>query len=273
METKIIDIDKKLCVLDPNNPRTSFEDGEIESLTESIETQGQLEAVTVEQLSKKQFMITEGHKRLAAIMKSKKVNTIRAVVEDKLTPEQKLMKQITIDIHRNNWSVADRDKAWKRLWDMGKYTPQSFATKISISLTTAISFVDRMSLGNDFIKKIDNVSALNIMETKKIADVKTRKKVLEYCHKEELTRKNIRELATVSQKVSSKVLNEVLSNKITIADASNMIGLNSDDQDRALISTKGLNKHKKNLKKMIKKGDIKDDNTQKIIQEIGRAHV
>jgi len=127
------------------------------------------------------------------------------------------------------------------------------------------SFIDRQSLGQDFIKKVGNVSAYNITETKRIKNQGTRKKVLEYAHKTELTRKDIRALSEVADKVSDKVLTEVLTDTISIADAKNMIGLKEEDQDRALITTKGLNQHKKSIKKMLKDGNIKTENVKQVV--------
>jgi len=261
---EIKDVDKNIIVLDPKNPRSAIPNEDIDLLLDSIESSGQEEPVHLEELGKNEYLVTEGNKRVIAIQKSKKVKTVRAIIEHKLTPEERLLKQIIIDTHRKNWSMTDRDNAWKRLWDMGKYTPETFAKKLSTTKVIVDSFLDRQSLGADFIKKIPNVSAYNITETQFIKDKDKRKRVLEYAHKAELTRKDIRELASVATKVNATVLKEVFDDKISIADAKNMVGLKAEDQERALITTKGLNKHKKNLKKLIDKGDIKSEDVKQV---------
>jgi len=262
MELK--EINKKEIESDPDNPRKTFDNEEIRLLRESMEINGQKENILVEYIGPKKYIVTEGNKRLKAAMQSTKINTLNAIIETKLSPEERLLKQLLIDTHRKNFTLGDRDAAWKRLWDMGKYSIESFAKKLSTTKIIVESFIDRQSLGIDFVKKIANVSAYNITETKVIKDKTTRKRVLEYAHKTELARKDIRLLSTVAEKVSAKVLKEVLGDKITIADAKNMVGLDEDKQEQALITTKGLNKHKKHLKTMLKDGSIKTENVEKV---------
>lgn len=259
-------INKALISADPHNPRSMLDDDEVTQLQMSIETDGQQEPVHLEELAAgKSYMITEGHKRVAAIMKSKKIATVSAIVETKLSPEDRLLKQIIIDTHRKNWSLIDRDKAWKRLWDMGKYDANSFAKKISVSKEVTERFIDRMDLGVAFVSKIENVSASNIDETKRIQDKEMRKKVLAYADKKGLGRIDVRKLATAATKVSSKVIDEVIKDNISIDDANNMVGLNAYDQQQHLETTRALNKHKKSLKKMITSGDI-DVETRPLVE-------
>lgn len=253
---QIQEIDKKFIDFDPQNPRKEFDKEELETLQESIESHGQQEPVHLEELGKNSYMVSEGNKRVAAIKKSKRVGFVMAIVEKKLSPVDRLLKQIIIDSHRNNWSMSDRDVAWKRFWDMGKYNADSFAKKISVSKRTAENFIDRMGLGQEFLGKMKNISVSNIDETKKIKDVKLRKKILSYADKNELKRKDVRKLALASDKVSEEVIDSLVKDKISVDDVNNFVGLNHKEQIMALTTTKALNTHKKKLKNMIKKGDI-----------------
>lgn len=249
-------IDKKLISFDPQNPRKEFDATELEILQTSIENDGQQEPVHLEELSKSSFLVNEGNKRVAAILKSKKVTTVLAIVEKKLSPEDRLLKQIIIDTHRKNWSGTDRDLAWKRLWDMGKYTPESFAKKISITKGMAENFVDRMDLGTKFLSQMKNISTSNIDETSRIKDKELRKKILTFADKKGLTRQDIRKLTNATTKVSGSVIDSVINDKISIDDAENMVGLSEKEQKTALVTTKTMNTHKKQLKNMIKKGSV-----------------
>ena len=167
-------INKKLINFDPQNPRVDFDKNELEQLQASIEDRGQLEPVHLEELSKDSFLVNEGNMRVAAIKKSTKVDYVLAIIEKKLTDEDRLLKQIIIDTHRKNWSTFDRDKSWKKLWLMGQfhYDVDTFAKKISVTKDTVEAFVDRMNLGEEFISKMKNISASNITETKRINDIK-----------------------------------------------------------------------------------------------------
>jgi hypothetical protein len=243
-----------------------MDESEVDLLRESIEAIGQTDPVHLETLGGGRYLTTEGNKRVKAIQQSKKVQFVNAIVSDKLSPEDRLLKQVVIDSHRSNFPLDARDSAWKKLWDMGKYTPQTFAKKLSVTEIMVKSFIDRTSLGLDFVKSIPNVSAYNITETQTIKDVPTRKRVLKFAHKTELTRKGIRQLSSVANRVTPKILNEVLDEKITVADAENMIGLKAEDQDRALITTKVLNTHKKKLKTMLKDGSIFEENVKEVRQ-------
>ena len=253
---KIENIDKKFIKFDPENPRSELDDDEIALLQKSIEEEGQKEPVHLEELGKNDYMVNEGHKRVAAIIRSKNINTVSAIVEQKLSPEERLFKQIIIDTHRKNWNIADRDRAWTKLWKMGDYDVKSFAKKLSITKDIAESFVDRMDLGADFVEKIPKVSAYNITETKYIKDKNLRKKVLKHANENELARKSIRKLSKIAPQVSEKIMKEVVDNKISIDDAENLVGLDDEKQTIALETTKALNTHKKNLKKMMSDGSI-----------------
>lgn len=256
---EIQQITKGQISFDPQNPRSKFNDEEITLLTASIEEDGQQEPVHLEKLSATQYLVNEGNKRVAAILKSKKIKTVNAIVEQKLTEEQRLLKQIIIDTHRKNWGMSDRDNAWKRLWYMGNYDAKSFAKKLSTTKLIVESFLDRMELGADFVKEIENVSAYNITETSRMKDTGLRKKVLKHANKNDLGRKDIRKLANIAEKVDAEVINEVLSDKISIDDAKNMVGLNTERQKQALETTKSMNTHKKKLKKMMTDGSVKVD--------------
>jgi len=257
---KIEKINKDQICFDPNNPRSKFDEEEIELLLKSIEEDGQKEPIHLEKLSEKQYLVNEGNKRVAAIQKSKKVMIVNAIVEQKLSAEERLFKQIIIDTHRKNWKMSDRDNAWKRLWDMGKYDAKSFAKKISTTKGIVESFLDRVDLGEEFVKKIENVSAYNITETARLKNKDLRKKVLTYANKKELARRDIRKLSQLADKVDNTVLEEVFKDKISIDDAENMIGLTSERQQQALETTKTMNKHKKKLKSMLNNGQIQVEN-------------
>jgi len=252
-------IDKKQISFDPQNPRSKFDDEEIALLSASIEEDGQQEPVHLEKLSDNQYLVNEGNKRVAAILKSKSIKTVNAIVEQKLTEEQRLLKQIIIDTHRKNWSMSDRDNAWKRLWDMGKYDSKSFAKKLSTTKLIVDSFLDRMELGADFVKEIEKVSAYNITETARMKDKNLRKKVLKHANNKDLGRKDIRKLANIAEKVDKDVIDDVLKDKISIEDASNFVGLDKERQKQALETTKTMNKHKKKLKTMLTDGSVKID--------------
>lgn len=256
-------IDKNKIDLDPQNPRSKLDNDEVLALQQSIEQYGQLQVVELEDLNGR-YLVMEGNKRVKAIQNSKKVDIVRAFISKKLSSEERLLKQIIIDSHRSNFPLVARDAAWKKLFEMGKYTKESFAKKLSVTPLMVETFIDRMQLGIDFVKSIDNVSAWNITETNCIKDVKTRKDVLKYAHKSELARKDIRKLSRVVDKVSPSVLKEVLADKISIDDAQNMIGLDSKKQEQALHATKGMNKHKKQIKKMLSSGKIKTEDVVEV---------
>jgi len=256
---KIEKVDKTQISFDPQNPRSKFMEEDIDMLVKSIEDDGQQEPVHLEKLSENEFLVNEGNKRVAAILKSKIIKTVNAIIEQKLSPEQRLFKQIIIDTHRKNWGMSDRDNAWKRLWEMGKYDAISFAKKLSVTKGIVESFLDRMELGADFMEEIKNVSAYNITETARMKDKELRKKVLKHANKNELRRKDIRKLATIAEKLNKDVINDVINDKITIDDASNFVGLNEERQKQALETTKVMNNHKKKLKTMLTDGSVKTD--------------
>jgi hypothetical protein len=132
------------------------------------------------------------------------------------------------------------------------------------------NFVDRMNLGEEFLGRMKNISTSNIDETRSIKDVKLRKKVLTYADKQGLTRQDVRKLASVSQKVSEEVLEDLTKGKISIDDADNMKNMTPKQQSMALLTTKTLNTHKKKLKTMI--GQVKEEDVKPLQEAVSKVN-
>lgn len=248
---KIEQINLKYINLDPNNPRSKVDKEQDMLLQASIESEGQIEPILVEELGKNQYIVDEGNSRARVMKKSKKFSTINAIVSKKLSKEERLFKQITIDTHRKKWSNFDRDNAWLKLYKMGKYNPKSFAKKISESYSVIERFIKRADV-LDVTKNMKNISASTVDEVLiGNKDKKTQTKILKTANKKSLGRIEVRKLAKVATKVSPEVFTEYDKGNISIDDVENMSKMKKENQKMALSSTKVLNTNKKQLKTMI----------------------
>ncbi len=142
-----------MCPVDditPNKyqPRTVFDESELEKLTQSIAEQGVLQPLLVRHLNDS-FELIAGERRLRA---AKEANLTHVPVFIKnLNDEQMLEVSIIENIQRENLNVLEEAEAYFRLIQEFKYTQEKVARKIGKNRSTIANLLRLRSLP-DMIK-------------------------------------------------------------------------------------------------------------------------
>jgi len=250
-------IDIKKIIPDKQNLRTTTE--EIQELAESIEKNGQEIPLKVEDIGKNKYLIRDGHRRHAAlkIIQKKKNKPVTAicVVENKLTDEERLVKRCIIDNQQKNLNVEERDKAWKKVWEIKKKPEaKEFAKTLGVTTEAVRHFFDRMNL-DPGIKKLKVNSGI-LQETISLPSEK-RKSIITYAHKKGMGAMRLRQDVRVLKNASNTLVNAYTKDQIDVDTVKKLSGLSEEKQKTAI---ENISKMKNTIKKMpglVKKGKVK----------------
>lgn len=265
---KIEKIALSKLVTDKLNPREGLD--ELEELADSIQKNGQQIPLNVEDLKDGTFLINNGHRRQMAFKIIKKRTKtepfVDCIVENKLTPEERLIKQAVIDVQTKNWSVENRDAAWKKIWSTNKYNKGEFEKLIGTNQLAVELFLDRIGLDEE-LKKL-NLGSNMIAETKGLEE-NTRKSLLKKVAKEGTGRTELREIVKIVRNTSNTVKDALINGEITVEQAEQLKGLKEEKQTIAIEAIKSMNKQIKTIPKLVEKDKIthrKNEKINKIIQ-------
>jgi ParB-like chromosome segregation protein Spo0J len=264
---KIEKITLSKLVTDKLNPRESLE--ELEELADSIQKNGQQIPLNVEDLKDGTFLINNGHRRQMAFKLIKKRTKteplVDCIVENKLTPEERLIKQAVIDVQTKNWSVEDRDAAWKKIWTTQKYNKTEFEKLLGTNQLAVELFLDRMGLDEE-IKKL-NLGSNMIAETKGLEE-NTRAALLKKVAKEGTGRTELREIVKIVRNTSNTIKDALIKGEINVEQAEQLKGLKEEKQAIAIETIKSMNKQIKTIPKLVEKDKItrRNEKINKIIQ-------
>jgi len=152
-ETVDSDSDFFICPIDdilPNRyqPRTTFSQEELDSLTESIAQQGVLQPLLIRNIDGSYELIA-GERRLRAAREAD-LTHVPVILKD-LTNEQVLQISIIENIQRENLNVLEEAEAYHRLISEFKYTQEKVARKIGKNRSTIANLLRLRNLP-DIIK-------------------------------------------------------------------------------------------------------------------------
>ncbi len=112
---------------DPTNPRTSFDDGELAALAQSIKKRGLLQPVTLRKTGRSSYVVRFGDRRFRTA-KLAGLETISAIVSDGAS-DGDLIGQVVENEQRAGLSNCDMAAAVTRLAEQG-LTQEQIATRI-----------------------------------------------------------------------------------------------------------------------------------------------
>jgi ParB family transcriptional regulator, chromosome partitioning protein len=120
-EGKFLVLPAKDFYPDPDQPRKSFVDSELQELRESIESRGQLQPIAVVLGDRGKYKIVAGERRWRAIKSSESIATIDAViVDDALDEVEILLMQLDENNKRVEVPILENAAAMKRVVDICK---------------------------------------------------------------------------------------------------------------------------------------------------------
>lgn len=146
-----------LIDVDPDQPRRSMDQEELEQLAGNIEQLGQLQPIIVYRVSDR-FCIADGHRRFAA-MTMRSAEKISALVLDEKPPSDTLlMTQLAANCHRTGLKPVELADSLNRLKELNGWTNAEIARKMSLSKAKVTQVMSYLSLPQHVQEMLDNGS-------------------------------------------------------------------------------------------------------------------
>jgi len=210
-EVILMDIDKIRA--DPDQPRTEFSDEDIAATAFTIESQGIINPIEVDE----SFMIVTGEIRWRAAQRAglKQV----PVVIWKNGTHKRFERQVVENMHQHHLSDRDRENAIVKLWKTGQYA--NFA-ELGKSVGLDRSRISNILEANEFRETAPelgahgtNISTGDIVRTRGIENQEQRKRILQSIADGKVKSSEVEAVAKIA-KTSGALLDKVLENKIPL---------------------------------------------------------
>ena len=251
----------KNIISDKKNPRkSSDEEEEIKELAENIKKYGQHKPLDVEDLGNGEFYNNDGnrrHKAQCILHGNDSDALIPCIVGNKLSEEERLMKQCYIDTLHKKWSESDRHEAWLKLYKM-KNSPdkKTFALLVGANKFAMNVFFSRIELDDELVKDIgDNT----IKETQGMQK-DDRERLLKRIKKEGMGRQEIRNIRKTMTGTPDKLKNAIIDGDIVPRQAEEISKLSEDKQELAVENIKSANESIDKIPELTKNTKIKPKN-------------
>jgi len=191
---KLFEVKLSALQTNPNQPRLTMEQEELENLAQSIEQNGLLQPILVTPINNNphKFYIVAGHRRVEAskLLQRESIEAMIYSVED----ENLSIFAIIENLQRENLSAMEEAISIKSLVDMG-LTQTQICQKISKSKSVVSNLLKLTTLHSDvvaFIKENNiNFGATILYELTKL-DEKEQLHAIEYIYKHQMKREDIR---------------------------------------------------------------------------------
>ena len=258
----IKNLELKNLVVDKTNPRKDNSD--INELADSL-ANGQEVPLKVEDLEDGKYLVIDGHRRYSAfqILKKRtgKDQMVGCLIEKSMTPEERLLKRCIIDAQSKNWSMVERDSAWRQLWNIHSakgVIKSDFAKLLGATAWQVDSFFDRAKISAD-IKKTVGESVIS--ETRGVEPV-LREKLLKKAQKEGTGHREMRQIVSAIRTSSPAVQDATCEGIINVAQANKLKGLSEDKQKVAIANMAALKKHMDKVPKLVENDKAKPRNEE-----------
>ena len=162
---------KKISV-NPNQPRTNFNDEILNELVQSIKSVGLIQPVTVRKISKNEFQLISGERRLRAFKKLN-LGKIPAYIRD-VNDQESLEMALIENIQRDDLDSIEIAISYKRLIDEINLTQDELGKKIGKKRSTISNYLRLLKLNpiiqsgikDNFISMGHGRALINIEERK-----------------------------------------------------------------------------------------------------------
>lgn len=162
---------KKISV-NPNQPRTNFNDEILNELVQSIKSVGLIQPITVRKISKNEFQIISGERRLRAFKKLN-LGKIPAYIRD-VNDQESLEMALIENIQRDDLDSIEIAISYKRLIDEINLTQEELGKKIGKKRSTISNYLRLLKLNpiiqsgikDNFISMGHGRALINIEERK-----------------------------------------------------------------------------------------------------------
>ena len=162
---------KKISV-NPNQPRTNFNDEILNELVQSIKSVGLIQPITVRKISKNEFQLISGERRLRAFKKLN-LGKIPAYIRD-VNDQESLEMALIENIQRDDLDSIEIAISYKRLIDEINLTQDELGKKIGKKRSTISNYLRLLKLNpiiqsgikDNFISMGHGRALINIEERK-----------------------------------------------------------------------------------------------------------
>ena len=162
---------KKISV-NPNQPRTNFNDEILNELVQSIKSVGLIQPITVRKISKNEFQLISGERRLRAFKKLN-LGKIPAYIRD-VNDQESLEMALIENIQRDDLDSIEIAISYKRLIDEINLTQEELGKKIGKKRSTISNYLRLLKLNpiiqsgikDNFISMGHGRALINIEERK-----------------------------------------------------------------------------------------------------------
>jgi ParB family chromosome partitioning protein len=147
-----IDID----LIEPNSfqPRTSFDDEKLESLAQSIRSNGIIQPIVVRRIGAGQYQLVAGERRWRAAQRAG-LQRIPAIVRD--IPEDKILELALIEnIQRQELNAIEEAHAYKRLIETLGLTQEVVAQRVGRDRTFITNYLRLLRLPDDIQRFVEH---------------------------------------------------------------------------------------------------------------------
>jgi ParB family chromosome partitioning protein len=150
-ELREVDID----LIEPNNvqPRTRFDDAQLEELAQSIKTNGVVQPILVRKTNGGRYQIVAGERRWRAAQRAG-LQRIPSVIRD--VPDDKMLELALIEnIQRQELNAIEEAYAYKRLIETFNLTQETVAQRVGRDRTFVTNYLRLLRLPEDIQRLVE----------------------------------------------------------------------------------------------------------------------
>ncbi len=179
------EIDITLIDRNPNQPRKSFDEEALKSMSASIKSYGVLQPILLVKTEGGRYMIIAGERRFRASLLAG-LNKIPAIIKD-LTPQEIQEISLIENLHRENLNAIEAAEGIRELMENHNLTQEEVAVRIGKSRPYVTNTLRLLQLPEE-VKELVKNGALSPGHARTILTVDNKEKLIEFaklaCEKE-----------------------------------------------------------------------------------------
>lgn len=203
-EDQIEKIDLQKLVVNPFQPRKTFDDEAIEELAQSIMEHGIIQPIVVRKKGKK-FEIVVGERRFRAA-KFANLNEIPAIVRD-LTEDQMMELAILENLQREDLTPIEEAEAYQSLIDKLNFTQEELAKRLGKSRPYITNHLRLLTLPKE-VRDLVNSGELSMGHGRTLLGLKNKRRIPEVAEKVIKHGLNVRQLEALIKQLNEEVSRE-----------------------------------------------------------------
>jgi ParB family chromosome partitioning protein len=137
----------------PWQPRTKFDETQLEQLADSIRRHGVVQPIVVRKIAEGQFQLVAGERRLIASKKAG-LDRIPAIVKD-LDDREMLVVALVENVQREDLGAIERARAFKRLGDEQGFSHQAIAEASGLGRSTVSNALRLLELDPESLAALE----------------------------------------------------------------------------------------------------------------------